>query len=147
VTEPVDGSIGTSIARLLSDLEWYGLAQLQFIATTSGERFLIDLNGRFYGSLALASGAGTDLAGAWANLATGRPVEVHEPRIGVRYQWLEGDLRRAMVERKGGRLADVKSCLSYARGATHSVWSWSDPGPALSYVTRLSARALRKLAR
>jgi predicted ATP-grasp superfamily ATP-dependent carboligase len=147
VTEPVDESLARSATSLLSSLEWFGLAQLQFIATPSGERYLIDLNGRFYGSLSLAVAAGTDLASAWANLATGRPIEIHEPLSRVRYQWLEGDLRRAMVEQRGGRAADIRSCFAYSRGAVHSVWSARDPGPAMSYVTRLSGRAARKLRR
>jgi predicted ATP-grasp superfamily ATP-dependent carboligase len=147
VTERVDETLASCAATLLSNLEWFGLAQLQFIATPSGERLLIDLNGRFYGSLSLAIAAGTDLASAWANLATGRPVELHEARPGVRYQWLEGDLRRAMVEQRGSRGQDLRSCIRYARGAAHSVWSWRDPGPALSYVGRLSGRAAKKIGR
>jgi predicted ATP-grasp superfamily ATP-dependent carboligase len=147
VTEPVDEDLRAGVARLLSELGWLGLAQLQFIAADDGHAYLIDLNGRFYGSLALAIGAGCDLPSAWANLATGRPVELQEARAGVRYQWLEGDLRRAAQEQRGGRSADVRSCLAYARGAVHSVWNPTDPAPALSYVGTLTGRAARKIFR
>ena len=146
-TEDIDDELRSRVVTLLRDLGWFGLAQLQFMATPGGELYLIDLNGRFYGSMALAIAAGADLAGGWANLATGRPVNVRRARAGVRYQWFEGDLRRALAEQRGGLKADVASCLAYARGAAHSVWSWRDPWPALSYATRLSGRAARKLVR
>jgi predicted ATP-grasp superfamily ATP-dependent carboligase len=147
VTEPVDESLRERAGELLSALNWVGLAQLQFIAPRVGEPRLIDLNGRFYGSLALASAAGPNFPAAWANVATDRPVEIEEARPGVRYQWFVGDVRRALVERRGGLRRDLMSCVSYARGATHSVWSIRDPGPAFSYARMLSSRALRKVLR
>lgn len=146
-TEPVDPWLREQVGRLLRHCEWFGLAQLQFIASADGAVHLIDLNGRFYGSLALALAAGSDLVSGWANLATGRPVEVAKARVGTRYQWLEGDVRRAVVERRGGLTEDLASCLRYAHGAVHSVWNIRDPGPALFYVTSLSGRFLRKVVR
>jgi predicted ATP-grasp superfamily ATP-dependent carboligase len=146
-TERVDEELRNKIAPLLADLGWFGLAQLQFLAAEDGIAYLIDLNGRFYGSLSLALAAGCDVASAWANLATERPIEVADARPGVRYQWLEGDLRRALVERRGGRLADIVSCFRFARGAAHSVWSPRDPVPALSSTGSLASRAVRKTFR
>jgi predicted ATP-grasp superfamily ATP-dependent carboligase len=147
VSERTDEGLRDKVAALLSGLGWFGLAQLQFIAPSSGEPQLIDLNPRFYGSLALAAAAGPNLPAAWANLATQRPVEVEEARPGVRYQWLFGDILRALVEKRGGVSRDLLGCLSFARGATHSVWSARDPGPALSYARLLSSRALRRFVR
>ena len=147
VTEEVDQSLRDMVRPLFDELNWFGLAQLQFITSPDGTRYLIDLNGRFYGSLALAVAAGCDFPTAWANLATERPVEIGEAASGVRYQWFEGDLRRAFAERRGGRLADVLSCFTYARGAAHSIWTWRDPIPALSYSGALTARAVRKMFR
>jgi hypothetical protein len=68
----------------------------------------------------------------WARVAAGRAIGARPAvRTGVRYQWLWGDLRRAVSEGRGGRLADVLGCLAYARGATHGIWSPEDPWPAL----------------
>jgi predicted ATP-grasp superfamily ATP-dependent carboligase len=147
VTEPVDDALREKVRTMLSALGWLGIAQLQFIAPRGDNPRLIDLNGRFYGSMALATAAGPNLPAAWANVATQRPVEVQEARAGVRYQWFVGDFRRALVERRGGRLADLLSCLPYARGAAHSIWSVGDPGPALSYTRMLTSRALRRFLR
>ena len=82
VTEAVDQSLRDAVRPLLRNSKWFGIAQLQFIATPEGDRYLIDLNGRFYGSLALAVAAGCDLPTAWANLATDRPIEIGEPHPG-----------------------------------------------------------------
>ncbi|WNB85827.1 hypothetical protein [Cellulomonas sp. ATA003] len=61
----------------------------------------------------------------------GEPVpELGDSRVGVRYSWIAGDLRRAGVERRGGLAADVRETLRWARGARHSVWDPRDPGPA-----------------
>lgn len=147
VTEEIDQDLREQVASLLEELGWFGLAQLQFIAARDGTRYLIDLNGRFYGSLALAIAAGCDIPLAWANLATDRPVEVSDARAGVRYQWFEGDVRRAFVERRGGHRVDVLSCVRYSRGAAHSIWNPRDPVPAFSYTGTLAGRALRKLLR
>lgn len=134
-----------SVGRLLRELGWFGLAELQFIRPADGRPRLIDLNGRFYGSLALAVGAGPNLPAAWAALATGRELpELPEPTVGVRYHWIEGDLRRASHERRGGLVRDLAGCLGYSRGAVHSIWSLRDLGPGLRTVRVLGGRGLRK---
>jgi hypothetical protein len=68
-------------------------------------------------------------------------------RAGVRYQWLEGDLRRAVDERRGGLVRDVVGCLRFAPRATHSTFRWSDPWPATSLALQLLGRGSAKLAR
>lgn len=143
-TVPVEDELARKAGALFRGLGWLGLAELQLLTPTDGDPLLIDLNGRFYGSLALATGAGLNLPAMWAALATGRPLpEGREARVGVRYQWLEGDLRRALEERRGGLLRDVGGSLVYAVGAAHSVSSARDPRPAV----RAAARILRGIVR
>jgi predicted ATP-grasp superfamily ATP-dependent carboligase len=148
VTVPVDEELAERVAHLVRELAWFGLAELQFVLPADGEPRLIDFNGRFYGSLSLAVAAGVNLPAIWASLAAGRPVpEPREATVGVRYHWLEGDLRRARVERRGGLIRDVVECLRYARGAEHSIWDREDPLPAIRYPRYLIGRDGRKLAR
>ena len=145
VTVPVDADLAERVAMLLAKLDWFGLAHLQFLLDERGEARVIDLNGRFYGSLALAVASGANLPDAWARLGTGRPpATVPQARPGVRYQWLEGDLRRAFREQRSGLGTDVSSCLRYAPWAAHSTWQASDPWPTLRHAARLAARAVRK---
>jgi hypothetical protein len=101
---------------------------------------LIDFNGRFYGSMALVLAAGPNLPAIWAALATGRPVpEVEAARDGVRYHWLESDLRRVVNERRG-----LVGSIGYAIGSRHGLWDAQDPAPAARHVKRLAGRALRR---
>ncbi|HYU57266.1 MAG TPA: ATP-grasp domain-containing protein [Actinomycetota bacterium] len=143
-TVPVDPRLAGPARRMLAGLGWFGVAELQFVRDDAGRTYLVDLNGRVYGSLALAAAAGLDLPAAWLALATGGPVPPLRPAaVGVRYQWLEGDLRRARLERRGGLARDVLGCLAFAPGAAHSLLSVSDPGPAMHRGRAVVAHLLR----
>ncbi|GAA1717757.1 ATP-grasp domain-containing protein [Nonomuraea bangladeshensis] len=142
-TVRVDPAISGRAARLLAALGWFGLAQLQFVVPEDGRPRLIDLNGRFYGSMALATAAGANLPAAWAALAVGHDVPPTRARPGVRYQWLEGDLRRAAVERRRGLLLDLAGTLRFAAGAVHSTLSLRDPAPALARIRAMAAARVR----
>jgi predicted ATP-grasp superfamily ATP-dependent carboligase len=144
----LDRSLLARIAAFLSDLGWSGLAQLQFMVPDGGQPHLIDLNGRFYGSMALAIGAGVNLPATWAAMATSRPVVRNlEPTIGVRYRWLEGDLFRALKQEEGHRSRRVLASIWYRRGAVHPIADPNDRRPLLRYQSDVLQRAARKLAR
>jgi len=141
-TVPLDAALAERVAALLADLNWFGIAQVQFQAPPDGEPVLIDLNGRFYGSMALALAAGLNLPAIWAALAVDRPgPSVERARVGVRYHWLESDLRRSLAEGRG-----LGSTLRYAVRSRHGLWDARDPGPAVRHAGRLALRALRRLA-
>jgi predicted ATP-grasp superfamily ATP-dependent carboligase len=141
-TVEVDPALAAKVGGLLEALGWFGLAQLQFIRGEDGVPRLVDFNGRFYGSLALAVAAGPNLPAIWARLAVGRsPGVVPEARPGVRYQWLAGDLRAGLQAATGyGRAVAALDTMALAPRATHSVWRASDPWPAISlFGSRLAA--------
>jgi predicted ATP-grasp superfamily ATP-dependent carboligase len=105
-----------------------GVFQVQLV----GDQ-VIDVNPRVYGSLPLAVAAGANLPAIAVAVASGGPVptDVVRGRPGVRYRWLEGDLRRLLHDRRTGALstgAAVRALLP-ARGTAHSVESLRDPGP------------------
>lgn len=129
-TVAVDPALSASVDALVEALGWVGLAQFQFIVGRhDGVARLIDCNGRLYGSLSLAVRAGVNLPALW--LGADGPTEA---KVGVRYQWLEGDLRRA----------PGLGALRYAVGAQHSISSLRDPVPALAHAADLARRAVRK---
>lgn len=147
-TTPVDPTLSRAVDAFVQDLGWFGLAQLQFLVPDDGEPRLVDMNGRLYGSLALAEAAGVNLPAWWAATALDiTPPPVSTAVVGRRYQWLEGDLRRAVTERRGGVIADVASTLGCAVQARHSIFDVRDPRPALSHAARLVQRATRKARR
>jgi predicted ATP-grasp superfamily ATP-dependent carboligase len=147
-TIPLDPELAKRVTALLQDLGWFGLAQVQFLIGDGGEPWLIDFNGRPYGSLALATAAGPNLMAIWASLTVERPVgNLPEATEGVRYQWLEGDLRRAWMQRQGGLIRDVWGCFRYAPGAVHSISRLDDPLPSVRYAAHLAVRAGKRLGR
>ena len=142
-TVPVDGDIAAGAQRLFASLGWFGLAELQFIVPADDTPRLIDFNGRFYGSLALAVAAGANLPAVWAALATHRPVARVRARPGVRYQWLEADLRFALSGPADRRLRGVGNALAFALTAQHSLLDVRDPAPGatrLRHIVSLSRR-------
>jgi predicted ATP-grasp superfamily ATP-dependent carboligase len=141
-TVPVEPQLLAGVERLLAELRWQGIAQLQFLASADGRRLLIDFNPRFYGSLALAMRAGVNHADVWARLATGRPV--HDPgraRPGARYQWFSRDLRASLASPSPAR--EALACVTVGALAAHSVWSWREPWLGPRFLAAQSARAGR----
>ena len=143
-TVAVEPRLAAAVHLLLEKLQWWGLAELQFLVASDGVPHLIDFNGRFFGSLALTAAAGIDLPSAWLATARGDTVRLGEAALGVRYQWLEGDLRRVWrsPDRRAARWWEV---LSYAPGAVHSVWSVRDPIPGVRHALDMASRAARKV--
>ncbi|WP_181010048.1 hypothetical protein [Ornithinimicrobium sufpigmenti] len=131
-TVPVDPDLAGRSEEFLRRLGWTGLVELQFLIDDDAVHHLIDVNGRFFGSLALSESARPGLVDAWARSAIGAPVpELGDGQAGLRYHWLPGDLRRAVAERRGGLVHDVWDSVRWGVGARHSVARMGDPRPAL----------------
>lgn len=83
-----------SMARTLLDhVGWHGVAMVEFKVTADGTPYLMEVNGRFWGSLQLAIDAGVDFPWLLYQLATGKTVDsVDGYATGVRSRWLLGDL-------------------------------------------------------
>jgi len=80
---------------LLDHMAWHGVAMAEFKVTPDGKPYLMEVNGRFWGSLQLAIDAGVDFPWLLYQLATGRDVEsVNGYVIGVKSRWLWGDFKR-----------------------------------------------------
>ncbi|HKF21392.1 MAG TPA: ATP-grasp domain-containing protein [Candidatus Angelobacter sp.] len=89
--------------RILSALHWHGVAMVEFRVDAAGQHWLIEINPRLWGSLALAIDAGVDFPlGLWL-LATGRDVPL-QPAYRKHYytrdlsqdvEWFKDRLRAA----------------------------------------------------
>ncbi len=141
VTIEAPSGLVDEVQALVRRIGWSGLANLQFFEPEGGRAHLIDWNGRLYGSLALAIGAGVELPAIWAASALGDHVPPRDSaRAGVRFQELEQDLHRARVERVHGLVSDVLRTLAFAPGAVHTIWSLRDPMPAVRWGATLLRR-------
>lgn len=146
VVEDVDRALADRIVNLLRESGFYGLAEVQLIDPGDDAPYLIDVNPRIYGSLGLAIAAGVDLPNLALADALERPAEAAgSASTGVRYQWLEGELRRAFED--GRPLAGTIAALRYAPGATHSISSLRDPAPVFRHGLDLVRRAIRKVSK
>jgi len=147
VSVPVDPELHKKTAALMRELEWEGMASLNLLLPDGGgEPALIDFNGRYGASFDQYIAAGSNFPAVWACLATERSLPpLREAKAGVRFQWLEGDLRRAWRQRRGGLLRDVIDCLAYSRGAVHTLWRIDDPMPAVRLGARLADEIVGKL--
>jgi predicted ATP-grasp superfamily ATP-dependent carboligase len=79
---------------LLSDLGWHGIVMVEFKRDRRDQSLkLMEVNGRFWGSLQLAVDAGVDFPAILVEMAAGRvPASPPSYRVGVRSRWLMGDL-------------------------------------------------------
>jgi len=80
--------------RLLDDLQWDGVAMVEFKQDkASGMYYLMEINAKFWGSLDLALVAGINFPQMMIDEATGNEIETIPFKGKIRFQWiLNGDL-------------------------------------------------------
>ncbi|MHB8470416.1 MAG: ATP-grasp domain-containing protein [Gaiellaceae bacterium] len=123
------------VARMLAQLGWSGVYGVQFLLAGDGD-YVIDLNPRIYGSLALAVAAGHNLPGIWADLLLGRRPVLRPYRVGVGYRVELADVRAAVHAR------DLRGLLPRRR-TSHALFSLRDPLPVLAIADELLSRLRR----
>jgi len=137
-TIPPNPELERGVGRLLRAIGWSGLFQAQFVCGPQDEHYLIDLNPRIYGSIALAIAAGLNLPGIWADLLLGGRPEVGGYRVGVRYRHEEKDARAlARMLVNGVERRHAFRGLLPRRDTTHAVFSLRDPMPLLTSAAKL----------
>ena len=80
--------------KLLESIGWHGVAMVEFkLDERDGIPKLMEINGRFWGSLQLAIDAGVDFPDLLVRIASGESVEtVPDYKLGVRSRWLWGEV-------------------------------------------------------
>ena len=90
---PVSPRLERFTRALLDAVGWHGVAMAEFTVAPDGAPFLIEVNGRFWGSLQLAVEAGVDFPWLLYQIAIGKELDEPRPyRYGIRCRWLLGDL-------------------------------------------------------
>ena len=132
--------------RLLSHFGWSGVAMVEFKEDeATGRPYLMEINGRFWGSLQLALDAGVDFPRLLVEAALGgSPQPVEGYRAGVRSRWLWGDvdhllavvrhgseLRRTHPELPGALRTLARFLVPWRPGDHFEVLRLGDPGPFL----------------
>jgi predicted ATP-grasp superfamily ATP-dependent carboligase len=148
--------------RLLGAIGWHGVAMLEFKQDLHrGTCFLMEVNGRFWGSLQLAIDAGVDFPHLACELALGRtPAPPPRYKVGVRSRWLLGDFDQLLLRLfKSGRDLDLpeaapsrlRAVLDFfmARGPRlrNDVARLDDPRPFLYELRRTATELAASAAR
>jgi predicted ATP-grasp superfamily ATP-dependent carboligase len=131
---------------LLDHLKWQGVAMVEFKLDQADQTpKLMEINGRFWGSLELAIIAGVDFPELLIRSLEDRPVQlVDSYRIGVKSRWLLGDLDVLLMTLfkdrdtldlppgHGGKIQSIIEFLNCWQNDLHyEVLSVSDMKPAL----------------
>jgi predicted ATP-grasp superfamily ATP-dependent carboligase len=137
---------------LLDHMAWHGVAMVEFKISSDGTPYLMEVNGRFWGSLQLATDAGVDFPWLLYQMATGRAVDpVNGYATGVRSRWLLGDLTRlckvlAGIELPPGlrfpdRMRSILQFLDFFDSNTHCQENrWNDIKPFLFNLVQFIRR-------
>jgi predicted ATP-grasp superfamily ATP-dependent carboligase len=129
--------------RLLQAMAWHGPAMVEFRDPGDGDPWLMEVNGRFWGSLDLAVVAGADFPRAWLDIVTGRtrePPAAYRTDVAVRWVW--GDVKRFLYILAGkpagfpGRYPTIREGLRelFGRqppGTSSETWKSDDRWPAV----------------
>jgi len=133
--------------RLLEALKWHGVAMVEFKRDArDGTAKLLEINGRFWGSLQLAVDAGIDFPYLLYRMAVDGDIEpAFTYREGVRLRWWLGDLDWLLLRiRETSPPRAIREFLRhFGRGARNEVFRWDDPGPALEELSQYVGHILR----
>jgi len=160
ISETPDPELLKAAAKLMQALQWHGVAMVEFKRDPSTGAFrLMEINGRFWGSLPLAVAAGADFpAMLHALMTTGAVGHWPPARPGVVARqlardadWIEHVLRRnapaslVQLPTAGQVLRD--SLLVFSPRHHFDVQDWRDPWPGIVDLGRLLAAQYQRAAR
>jgi predicted ATP-grasp superfamily ATP-dependent carboligase len=142
---PLDPALLAHVEALLAHFAWRGVAMVEFkVDRATGTPYLMEINGRFWGSLQLAIAAGVDFPLLLCTVAQGKRV-ARQPayEVGVRNRWWWGDVDHliARIRRSNARLqlppdspSRTRAILDFfrwRRGDQNEVFKLNDAGPFL----------------
>lgn len=146
----LDRTLRRYTTMLLGELRWHGVAMVEYkYDESAGTYTLMEINGRFQASTALALDAGVNLPYLVAALHARWPrPPLPTPRVGVEARWLRGDLAALGGAWRGptpaGRdpilhalLATWRFVWDFRPGMHYDEFSWDDPRPALQELLAL----------
>jgi predicted ATP-grasp superfamily ATP-dependent carboligase len=143
---PLDQAALDYSQRLLSELRWHGVAMIEFKRDErSGALYLMEVNGRFWGSLQLAIDAGVNFPAIVATISHDTGVEpLAGYKTGIQLRWFLGDLdallavlfhgsgRLNLPPGYPGRMRALLHFLNSSRSGQRSeVFRLDDPRPGL----------------
>ena len=157
---PLDPRLLEPATRLLTQLKWHGPAMVEFRDDGENAPWLMEVNGRFWGSLQLAIASGVDFPAMWVRLLSGQPESIKNGyRSGVTLRSLTGDVKRFFHILRGPPAGYPDAYPTVRQGVREllgrqpvgtrlEAWDMGDPWPALGewFETVRDVRARRGLS-
>jgi hypothetical protein len=138
-----------SATSLLSALHWHGVGMVEFRVTPGGEAYLMEINPRLWGSLALAIDCGVNFPAGLLCLSTGQPLSP-QPKYRTGYftrniyrdiEWFKTNLKADHSDHLLLTKPIISSALEWLRPlAGRESWdffNWSDLGVVLGELKTL----------
>jgi predicted ATP-grasp superfamily ATP-dependent carboligase len=152
----IDEELRDRSRALLDRFGWQGVAMVEYKRdSATGQPYLMEVNGRFWGSLQLAIDSGVDFPRILVACALGEPSQqVPSYRVGVRSRWwwgqvdhLIGRVRRTANgnslppgTRSAGRAVGDLLLGPFRRADYEEILRWTDPAPFWNETVRWLAR-------
>jgi predicted ATP-grasp superfamily ATP-dependent carboligase len=148
---PLEPHLLAQSERLLAAFEWQGVAMIEYkLDAATGTPYLMEVNGRFWGSLQLAIDAGVDFPRLLVDYALGAPVSAPPSyRVGQRGRWWWGEVDHvlARLRRSDAELALPPDAASrgsaiagfatrWRPGERDAVFRFADPLPFVYETVR-----------
>ncbi|NYE59465.1 peptidoglycan/LPS O-acetylase OafA/YrhL/predicted ATP-grasp superfamily ATP-dependent carboligase [Duganella sp. 1224] len=152
VSTPVSQPLMRQSIALLRALDWEGVAMVEYrYDPATGRAALMEVNGRFWGSLPLACQAGASFPWyCYQALGLQRQIAVQPYRTGLRCRFMTADTRRLLWLLARGPLAGRARALAgylaecLRPGARYFVHDWRDPLPLWRDLRHSVSRRLRQ---
>lgn len=156
-SEPLNSDLLDASQKLIKALRWSGVAMVEFkLDTTTGAFCLMEINGRFWGSLPLALAAGADFPAMLAELELDGQLAATRPyrndvycRLLTRDLWWyeavlrgDGDVRLVKIPTRAEVLRELHLLLSPRH--RFDVQSLTDPLPGLIDLGNIAASYWRR---
>jgi predicted ATP-grasp superfamily ATP-dependent carboligase len=154
-SEPMDRALLAKSLELLARFDWCGVAMVEYKRdAASDEPVLMEVNGRFWGSLQLAIDAGVDFPRLLVDTGLGgapEPVTDYRPAT---MRWFWGDLDHLIARWRdpSARWRDRATAAGdwlrgFGPGHREEVFRWTDPRPFFHESREWLAAARRSLSR
>lgn len=152
--EPLIPELVESSVRLLNHIGWEGVAMVEFRYDRPTRRAtLMEINGRYWGSLGLSAAVGVDFPFAAWQVAHGLPVTVpRDYQPGIQARWTCGMLLRTHdlflskddgMPRPSPWREMLRGVPAFRPGVRDMLWSLRDPRPAMDETGRVFTGILR----
>lgn len=154
----MDADLRDKSRALLERFEWQGVAMVEYKRDcVTGQPYLMEVNGRFWGSLQLAIDSGVDFPRILVTLALGAlPQHERMPsyRVGVRSRWWWGQVDHLICRVRQSQATHLPppNVPTFGRAFTdlvlgplrradyEEILRWTDPGPFWNESIRWIAR-------